>query len=378
MHVLHTGTYDFQGPQPKNPEDKFVLHLDLKPANVLLGEFSPKVIDLGLARALKDATGTGTIGGTPGYMAPEQLRGGDTDAQTDVYVLEGILFFGLTQEPPYKPFDPLPAATQQHLERPQRSPREIRPGIPNDLEAICLKCLKKEKRDRYQSAQELAGDLQCFLDGNETTARPWLWARRVQHWAQRHPKAVRAFIGIVLNLGLVSASLFHWQYKETEDQRLCANATTKFADIATAELVEVLAEERTLKFSNFAPVRKKILTTAIKILDPLVSVEEVSDRVRTRRGVALLSRGKLHEELLDREKCLEDYTKAVAQESTDSSEATTRLEAHAGCAACLFRQGQAEQANKHLAEMEKLSPSAQNRQALDLTAEARAWALSSS
>jgi serine/threonine protein kinase len=112
-----------------------------------------------------NTTMVGTILGTPTYMSPEQARG-EVDRigpSTDVYSLGVMLYELLTGTAPFtgRPVDVI----AQLIERLPRSPRELRPEIPRDLAAICLKCLEKQPEDRYATAAELAGDLERFRAG---------------------------------------------------------------------------------------------------------------------------------------------------------------------------------------------------------------------
>jgi hypothetical protein len=185
-----------------------VLHRDIKPANVLLSDSSPstpKLTDFGLARWLDaDAgvTSTGAMLGTPSYMAPEQAAGRNADvgAHTDVYALGATLYELLTGDPPFRADTPLATAALVINAEP-RPPRSLRPGVPPELEAICLKCLEKESARRYATAAELADDLGRWLRGESTVARPLSRPRRVWRTLKRRRWAVAAVLGAVLVAG---------------------------------------------------------------------------------------------------------------------------------------------------------------------------------
>ncbi len=167
-----------------------VIHRDLTPNNVLLAaDDTPRIADFGLAQ-MQERSGIGaeSIAGTASYMAPEQawgdVPGKAIGPTTDVYGLGAILYELLCGRPPFK------ASTSQKTllmvyQDPPMPPREIVPGIPRDLEAICLRCLEKDPSRRFPSAEALADDLHRLLGGEPIKSRPvgpgerlWLWSRR--------------------------------------------------------------------------------------------------------------------------------------------------------------------------------------------------------
>src|SRR5262249_39663383 len=189
-----------------------IVHLDLKPANILLEIFAqgedrygvgvehheavqlygvPKVTDFGLARRMYDDFDPayyGAVSGTPLYMAPEQIKAQPEEIGpgTDVYALGNLLYEMLTGRPPFLSKTTTDVMVQAGPDSPP-SPRQVRPQIPRDLEAICLKCLEKEPRRRYRSAMGLAEDLQQFLDDQPIRARAATLPERVWSWCLRNP-----------------------------------------------------------------------------------------------------------------------------------------------------------------------------------------------
>ena len=170
--------------------DQGILHRDLKPGNILLdGSGEPLVSDFGLAKWLEPTgrvTRTPTIFGTPGYIAPEQVNGsaGNLTTAADVYSLGAVLFDLLTGQPPFTGEHAL-KTIQQATEKPAPKLRSLAPGLDRDLETVCAKCLERDPRARYQSAGELADDLERWLHGHSIVARPvsppvhlWRWVRR--------------------------------------------------------------------------------------------------------------------------------------------------------------------------------------------------------
>ena len=144
-----------------------VVHRDIKPSNVLLTEDGMvKVADFGIARAVtndEDLTQTGAVLGTATYISPEQARGEDLDGRSDVYSLGIVMYEMLTGTAPFLAETPIAVAYKHVTERPA-APRSINPSIPPALETIVLKCLQKDRANRYSDAGELRSDLLRFLD----------------------------------------------------------------------------------------------------------------------------------------------------------------------------------------------------------------------
>jgi WD40 repeat protein len=185
----------------------------------------PKITDFGLAKRLhggQGQTATGEVFGTPSYMAPEQAQGRarDIGPATDVYALGAILYELLTGRPPFQGATPLETLLLVTGQEPV-PPSGLRPGVPRDLETICLKCLAKELAHRYASADALADDLRRFLEDRPILARPAGQLERLWRWGRRNPLVAALAAALLLTLvgGLTSVT---WKWREAEWQRQLA------------------------------------------------------------------------------------------------------------------------------------------------------------
>jgi tetratricopeptide (TPR) repeat protein len=231
----------------QHAHDRGVIHRDLKPENVLLqsigaptaasegGGFAPnsadertatltpRLSDFGLARAVipgaDAATHTGSLLGTPSYMAPEQATGDNlrVGPLTDVYGLGAVLYCCLTGRPPFQAANVLETLRQVREHEPV-SVRLLNAAVPRDLETICLKCLEKEPHRRYRSAAELGSDLQRFERGEPILAAPAGTLTRLRKWIGRRP-AFAALLAAMLTSLVGGIIAFAWQARIAARER---------------------------------------------------------------------------------------------------------------------------------------------------------------
>jgi serine/threonine-protein kinase len=197
-----------------------VLHLDIKPSNILLdsidGDGSPFVADFGLARWGGDAkhTRSGVIRGTPANMAPEQALGRALSEATDIYGIGTVLYELIVERAPYEGTDDdVLRKLLSHDPVPSPSSRGI--SVARDLEQICLCCLEKRVSIRYHSAADLADDLEAFLERKPPKIARLRWPSRLRRLCLRYP-LIAVFASVAGAVTVAAGAVGLWTARELE------------------------------------------------------------------------------------------------------------------------------------------------------------------
>jgi tetratricopeptide (TPR) repeat protein/tRNA A-37 threonylcarbamoyl transferase component Bud32 len=239
-----------------------VLHRDLKPQNVVLGDYGEvMVLDWGLAKLMNrpdeetaplelpgdgqaDATQQGQVLGTPAYMAPEQADGrlDLLGPASDVYGLGAILYEIITGQPPFHGTD-TPAVLRQVVHEAPARPRSLAKGTPPVLEAVCLRALAKAPNERYGTAKELAGDVQRWLADEPVSVYRDPVTVRLSRWARKHRTAVAigaAFLQTAVVVLAVTVILIARSRAQVEHERAQVERQRRRAEAVNTFLVKDL------------------------------------------------------------------------------------------------------------------------------------------
>lgn len=245
-----------------------IVHRDLKPHNVLLApDGMPKISDFGLAKLIAGDDGAHSymMVGTAGYMAPEQAWGGGPASEigpaSDVYGLGVILYELLTGRLPFRGSTPRDTLEQVWTQEPPR-PRSFQPGVPRDLETICLKCLEKIPHRRYASAEALADDLRRYLADEPIAARPVGVLERAAKWARRRP-AIASLVGVAAAALLAIAVVAGAYQIQVNRNYALAKANLAQAQAAIDQLINGVSIEGLAPIPHSESLRRNLLETAL-------------------------------------------------------------------------------------------------------------------
>jgi len=290
--------------------ERGVVHRDIKPSNILAGELGETmVIDWGLAKAIGEhdeprsmkpptarsvlededpdaiKTRAGIVFGTPGFMAPEQLRGGAPDERCDVYALGATLYHSLARKPPHyaKHGGDM---MRKALEGPPEALRDLVPGVPPELAAIVDMALAHDRNMRYPNARALADDLQRFLTGQLVASHHYSNREKLRRWVHKN-RALVTVTGGALAL-LIFFGAFAISRIVAARDRADAEAVLARKAQQTSEVQKNLAIDRLnlVTISEARTLAQTEATRAVALVKPLVTTA----RWRAVRDVAAEAR----------------------------------------------------------------------------------------
>ncbi len=305
-----------------------VLHRDLKPGNVVLGNFGEVIVlDWGLAKlkaaaeapasllpvsvakeSSRDATVQGQVLGTPSYMPPEQAEGrlDLVDERSDVYALGAVLYEVLTGEAPFGGTDTMTILAQVVADAPV-PPRKHVAAVPSALEAVCLKALAKQPADRYASAGDLGQEVRRWLADEPVTAYAEPRAARAARWARRHRVLVAGGVAalLVATVGLAAtAAVVGGKNAELAGKNAAlaaSNEREREAAERAQRTVEDMTSEEALQFlttqRELRPEQRRFLERALAYYREATREQAAGVEGRARQAAAFWNMGKLQEHL---------------------------------------------------------------------------------
>jgi serine/threonine protein kinase len=343
-----------------------LLHLDLKPSNILLDGVAdgaweaviPKVSDFGIARSA-DASGTDTTGfaagGTPPYIAPEQitLPRKDLTPRADIHALGAMLYHMLTGVPPYRGLTALNMLEQIRNQEPV-PPRRLIAQVPHDLETITLKCLQKHPSARYSSTEAMADDLHHWLDGRPISARPVSPIEKSWRWCRRRPviAALATALALTLSFGFLAVVLL-WTRAESARQSAVAELNfaemllNEFCGLTPAVLTGLPGWNRDEIITILDKARINILRHRAERADDLLPIRQLA-RVDFCLASHLVFQKQWYRARYLLGECLESVDYVLQQNPLDGMSIWQRVQAFKALASVADQEGKSEESLRHL------------------------------
>ena len=335
-----------------------IVHRDIKPSNLLM-DCNGKiwVTDFGLAQCNQsgDLTRPGDILGTLRYMSPEQAAGKThwVDNRSDIYALGSTLYEMLTLRPVVDAKDRSAMIRQIEWESPHAL-HAINRSVPQDLENIVNKCLAKDRDDRYETAGELAEDLNRFLRGESPRARRPGLLERGGRWARRHSKAAAVSLAIGMALwGCSVAMIFIISQKNTKIAEANRRAQSHLS--VANQVVDQFGTELIASLESIpgtVQLQNEIAINSIRYLQSFLEYTKSDPQMRREAGMAWIRLGSLQENTGKLDEALEAYhngrTLLLDDASISPSECMEALVAWNNEACTMVRLGEFAEAESQL------------------------------
>ncbi|HEX3151671.1 MAG TPA: protein kinase [Gemmataceae bacterium] len=349
-----------------------VIHRDLKPGNVMLGQFGETlVVDWGLAKPLgataapetlplsvegailpsslgeSAPTYAGMAVGTPQYMSPEQAAGRveEMGPPSDVYSLGATLYSVLTGKPPLEATNI--ADLLMRVQRGDIPPaRSANPRVPAALEAICQKAMQILPENRYTSPKLLADDVECWLADEPVSAWREPWIVRARRWARRHRTGVTTAAAILIVAGIslaIATVLLTAANKRERAAKLEAQANYKLARQAVDKYHTEVSEDVLLHEPGMEPLRRKLLESAREFYTKFVEQRTNDPEVKAELGRALYRLAQITADVESNPKGVELHRQALAIFNELAATKPDDSELLADKAACLHHLGRLQQ-----------------------------------
>jgi tetratricopeptide (TPR) repeat protein len=294
-----------------------VIHRDIKPANVLVtGTGTPKLLDFGIAKLVgPEPAGTETTLRllTPDYASPEQVRGRAMTTSSDVYSLGVLLYELATGRRPYQLSDtPLDQAIETICVKDPAPPRAITRDVPEDLDAIVMKALRKEPESRYASVREFAEDIDRYLGSRPVLARQGTYSYVVRKFVRRHRAGVATAVAVCILLAASAAVVI----RESQAARFERDrAQRRFDEVRRlAHSVVFDLQDKIATLPGSTPVRKELIASVIGYFDGLAKEAAGDPGLQQELAEAYLRVGEVqgggNENLGDRQGALVSFQKA--------------------------------------------------------------------
>ena len=302
-----------------------VLHRDLKPRNLMIDASNGRtmVADFGLAReivagevgggdgSVVELTRAGQILGTPAYMPPEQINDArKADARSDIYSLGATLYQAITGRPPFQASS-ITETLQQALVDEAVAPAQLNTAVDRDLETIVLKSLEKQPEKRYQTANELADDLDRYLEGQPIHARRIGPLGKAAKWCRRNPlvASLTGLLSLAVLFGVVSTIMGLMAVNREQANTLAA--VTSNRSLLTELYTELMGDPVFSNQPGETELRQKRIEKSIKHFQHLIEIEKDHPSLRGDLVSAYAWLGYLRMEHEGPAEALQEYRNAI-------------------------------------------------------------------